>query len=172
MAGKRPTKWTAKNTEAFLKAIASGATVTDAAAAAGMARTSPYERKYNDPEFAAAWAEADEAGTDVLEREATRRALGFMRPIFNKDGDQVGEELVYSDTLLIFKLKGHRPEKYRERWSIDQKTEVTVNHRILWDEAFDAVKGGDPAEIAKAYDAAVRAPVHDDKVLKLVDDST
>jgi len=56
-----------------------------------------YRWMKEDPVYAAAYQQAREMAGDMLEAEAFRR--GF------KD----------SDTLLIFLLKGYKPERYRER---------------------------------------------------------
>lgn len=69
--------------------------------AAGVGRTTAYMLRVRDPEFALAWKEAEEDACDLLEAEARSRARKT------------------SDTLLIFLLKAHRPEKFRERFSID-----------------------------------------------------
>lgn len=82
----------------FLSALADAATIGEAAAEAGIARKTAYRWKESDGEFAAAWDDAIESGTEVLEREATRRAVhgveepviyqGQLTPLFeyNPDG--------------------------------------------------------------------------------------
>jgi hypothetical protein len=73
-----------------------------------------YWRKY-DPVYAQAFTEAQQLAATTLEDEAIRRARdGVRRSIFHQ-GKPVGEELVYSDTLLIFLLKGALPEKYGDK---------------------------------------------------------
>jgi len=105
----------------FLAILAEGGSVKLAAEKAKIGRRTAYEWKAADPEFAAAWEEAVEAGTDALEDEAKRRAYnGVDEPVFYQ-GEQCGLVRKYSDTLLIFLLKARRPEKYRERTT----TEVT-----------------------------------------------
>lgn len=59
-------------------------------------RATPYQHREVSPEFAEAWKQAEEDACDLLEAEARKRARSS------------------SDTLLIFLLKAHRPEKYRE----------------------------------------------------------
>ncbi|MBX6773030.1 MAG: hypothetical protein IRY83_14975 [Chloroflexi bacterium] len=55
---------------------------------------------------------------DALEAEAWRRAVdGVERPVY-QNGQRVGAVREYSDTLLIFLLKGGRPQKYRERYEL------------------------------------------------------
>ena len=71
--------------------------------------------------FDAAFEDAMEEAADLLESEARRRAHdGVEEPVFgslggNQGSGEVGRIRKYSDTLLIFLLKGARPDKYRER---------------------------------------------------------
>lgn len=100
---------------AFLEALASFGTVRHACEAADVGRSTVYEWREEDADFAAAWDAALEEAADTLEREAMRRAAeGVDKPVF-QGGALVGFVREYSDTLLIFLLKGLRPEKYRER---------------------------------------------------------
>ena len=99
----------------FLAALSSGATVEKALAASGISRGTVYEWRKADKAFAEQWDEAVEAGTDGLEDEAVRRGRdGVEKPVF-QGGKQVGFVQEYSDTLLIFMLKGRRPEKFKDR---------------------------------------------------------
>lgn len=111
----------------FLETLeASGGIVTTACQAAKIGRTTAYAYRKTDPEFAQAWEESVYAGSDVLISEAYRRAvLGIPKPIYSK-GEYVGDELVYSDQLLIMLLKAARPE-YRDRQSVDLATQTDVN---------------------------------------------
>jgi hypothetical protein len=103
----------------FLKALSDGASVQAAAAAAGVTRRTPYNWRESVEGFGDAWDEAEEAGTDALEDEAVRRARdGTEKPVF-QNGREVGRVREYSDTLLIFLLKGRRPGKFRDRQSIE-----------------------------------------------------
>ncbi len=98
--------------EAFLKAFAIIGTVSAAAEAAGVGRRTHYDWM-GDPDYAARFAEASEAAADLLEREAVRRAVnGTTRTVYYQ-GQPVGEETHYSDTLLMFLLNGRRPEVFR-----------------------------------------------------------
>jgi hypothetical protein len=63
-------------------------------------------------DFAAAWEELEEMIVERMEGEALRRAVdGVKRETYDKDGNLIRDETVYSDTLLIFLLKaaGRRP---------------------------------------------------------------
>jgi hypothetical protein len=65
----------------FLEALANGATISSAVRSAGYARTTVYKWRAADVELAAAWDDALEAGTDLLEDEALRRAKdGYDEP--------------------------------------------------------------------------------------------
>lgn len=71
-----------------------------------------------DTAFAEQWDAAVEAGTDVLEDEALRRAKdGTNEPVFYQ-GVRCGLVRKYSDTLLIFLLKARRPAKFSDRQSV------------------------------------------------------
>jgi transposase-like protein len=85
---------TPKRRGAFLTAISAGQSVSAACRAAGIARSAVYTWRKDDAEFADAWDEAIEAGTDLLEDIARRRAVA------------------QSDLLLIFLLRARRPHLY------------------------------------------------------------
>lgn len=73
-----------------------------------------YQLRDEDPGFAAEWDSALDEAIDDAEGETYRRAVkGTLKPVFQK-GEEVGKIREYSDTLLMFWLKAHRPEKYRE----------------------------------------------------------
>jgi len=83
--------------------------------------------------FAAAWDEALEIATGSLELEARRRAQkGVLEPVYYK-GKKVGAVRKYSDTLLIFLLKAHRPDKYRDnvRHEVTGKDGSPIETRIV-----------------------------------------
>jgi hypothetical protein len=106
---------TAKKRAKLLAAFGDGLSVAVAAQRAGVGRSTAYDWRARDPEFAKAWDEAIETGTDVLEDEAVRRAVhGTDEPVFFQ-GQACGTVRRYSDTLLIFMLKARRPDKFKER---------------------------------------------------------
>ena len=81
----------------FLRALSEGSTITAAAREAGITRMTAFNHRKADKEFAEAWEQAFEAGTDVLEEVANRRARQ------------------HSDMLLLALLKARRPDVYKER---------------------------------------------------------
>ena len=80
-------------------------------------------------DFAAQWDNALEEGTDLLEAEARRRAVtGIDKPVYYK-GEVVGSITKYSDRLLMFLLRAHRPQKFRDGGKVEQTgaTDVGVD---------------------------------------------
>ena len=111
-----------KKQRAFLAAYTEVGNVTDAAKAANVARCMHYEW-LEQPDYAAAFRKAEQQAADNLEKEAIRRAVEGVRrikfgrngqPLINPETGEPYAEHEYSDTLLIFLLKGLRPDKYRE----------------------------------------------------------
>lgn len=99
----------------FLEAFAQLGTISHAAEVAGINRSTHYLWMEQDPDYRAAYREAEQKAIEALEREARRRAIeGVEEPVYHQ-GRVVGGVQKYSDTLLIFLLKGARPDKYRER---------------------------------------------------------
>ncbi len=81
---------------AFLAALENTGSVTAAAEAAGVHRTAAYKQRSGDKAFSQQWDDAIDQAADTLEDEARKRAFGG------------------SDILLMFLLKGIRPQRWRE----------------------------------------------------------
>jgi len=92
---KQRTVRTPKKRRSFLTALAAGHSGTAACHLSRLGRTAAYAWRNDDPVFAAEWLDAAEAGIDLLEDEARRRAMAG------------------SDLLLIFLLRNRRPDVYR-----------------------------------------------------------
>ena len=108
-------RWTSRRRAAFLKALTDTGNVSAAARAARASRSRAYQLKAADPGFAAEWADALETATHALDAEARRRALeGVETPHFHQ-GRVAGTVRKYSDPLLMFLLRAHRPDRYRDR---------------------------------------------------------
>jgi hypothetical protein len=97
--------------KAFLAAFAQQGNVKGACEAAGIARCTHYAWLESDPDYKRAFNDAKEDAADALEAEARRRAFAG------------------SDLLLIFLLKGLRPEKYRDRY--DPRTSSNEQEIVL-----------------------------------------
>jgi len=114
--------------------------VSSSAQFAGLAEKTVYNYREKDPDFAAAWEDAIEAGTDLLEDEAMRRAVrGVEVPVFHR-GKVVGSRLAYSDVLLITLLNARRPEKFKYRAEVTEKPEKPIDLSKLSDKQLDALQ--------------------------------
>ena len=113
-------KLNVKKLDMFCEQIAQGYSVTRAAMAIGASRRHMYSVRKSNDAFRAAWDEAEERGTDMLEDQLRSMAV---------DDRNV--------TAVIFALKARRPEKYRER------RDITTGGRPLWESmsvAMDALE--------------------------------
>jgi hypothetical protein len=98
----------------FLDTLRDTANVMSAVKASGLSRSHWYAMRRRSKPFAEAWRKALDEGVDRLEEEAQRRALsGSRQPVFYQ-GKRVGSVHRYSDTLLMFLLRAHRPQRYRD----------------------------------------------------------
>jgi hypothetical protein len=103
----------------FIDHLSRHGVVTVAAKAAGISRTEAYRQRAEEKDFADRWNDAMEQAADMMEKEAIRRAYsGVMKPVWHQ-GAKVGSVKEYSDTLLIFLLKGARPGKFRENHRVE-----------------------------------------------------
>lgn len=129
--------------EAFLEAYGKTGNVKLASKLSQVSRTAHYEWLQADPVYADAFAKAKDDAADMLVAEARKRAtIGVRRYKFTKSGEPIMwtnpatkqqehySEQVYSDVLLLFLIKGARPEVYRDRFDIRQHSDqpnVVVN---------------------------------------------
>lgn len=125
---KRP-RWS----KAFLTTLATTGNVRLSCEAAEIDRKTAYNLRHNDQSFAADWEHAQQEAADILEQEARRRAHdGWEEPVFGSMGTGRGSGVVgtvrkYSDTLLIFLLKGAKPEMYRDRTDVHHSGKIDVS---------------------------------------------
>jgi hypothetical protein len=122
--------------DAFLATLADTANVSASARAAGIHRSTAYERRAADPAFAAQWDDAIEQGLDDLAGEARRRAFtGVDEPHFY-EGSVCGHVRKYSDTLMTFLLAAHRPRVYGKHAAVEHSGAVTI--RVEYADGHDA----------------------------------
>jgi len=115
----------------FLAVLAQCCNVGRACAAVQIDRTTAYVWRDRDADFAAAWDKALRVGVSALEDEAHRRAFdGVDEPVFHK-GDVCGAIRKYSDTLAIFLLKAHNPDKYRDNAKLELSGRVEMADAIM-----------------------------------------
>lgn len=127
MAAPASQRLTPQKITRFLTVLAETGNVRTAASHATVSTVTLYARRKTHPAFATAWDDALASAMDlVLEPEATRRAVvGVLEPIYYQ-GAKVGTVRKYSDRLLIFLLKGGKPEKYKEVREDRQHVTLTV----------------------------------------------
>ncbi len=118
------TKRTDEHEKKFLTSLSRYGNVTKAVKAARVGRTTVYEWREEDELFAKAWDDAVEESADYLEAEAYRRAVTGTRKGIYHQGVLVTTEKQYSDALLTLLLKANRPDKFRERSSVDHSGKV------------------------------------------------
>jgi hypothetical protein len=111
-----------RHRDRFLDALAHGLSPTSAARVAGIGRSTLYEDRRKNQQFAKAWEDAAQQGIDRLEDEAYRRAMAG------------------SDALLMFLLRGRRPEVYA-RHTIDAPvSRVNVTNVLTFEEAMKQIE--------------------------------
>jgi hypothetical protein len=126
------TRMTPKKRLTFLETLAETGNVTEACKVACMSRDCAYRLKRKDDEFAEMWETAIEIASDALEAEARRRAKdGWLEPV-HWQGIPMSVVRKYSDTLLIFLLKGARPDKYRERYDVNSKQRIETEPTFVF----------------------------------------
>ena len=102
--------------KAFLVAYRDTGNIRLACAASNVGRSTVYKWQEHDAEFSAAFGVAQVEAVEALEAEAYRRAVeGVEEPVTAAGRGIVGYTKKYSDTLLIFLMKGAAPHKYRDR---------------------------------------------------------
>lgn len=111
----------------FLASLSQCGNMTVAAKKAGVHRVTACDEKAKNPEFKKACDAAMDQACDLLEKEAYRRGvIGVKRPVTIAGEREIVQE--YSDVLLIFLLKGGRPEKFKDRW--EGKLNAEHVHRV------------------------------------------
>ncbi|MFT8808676.1 hypothetical protein [Gluconobacter sp.] len=95
--------------------------ISEAGRVAEVQRSTLYLWKDTDKEFSARWEDALEEAADALEAEARRRAVeGYDEPVTYGGrvicDPETGNPIVrkrYSDGLMAFLLRAHRPSRFR-----------------------------------------------------------
>lgn len=158
---KKGPKWI----PAFLAALRETGNIGRSCECAKIHRSTVYDRRTHDSEFARQWGTAEEDATDRLLEEARRRGhdgvqrLKFHqgeliriqafgpdgKPLVGKDGAPVLVPYVehdYSDALLMFLIKARRPEyrdthRHEHSGPAGRPIPVSVNLSNLSDEQLD-----------------------------------
>lgn len=112
--------------ERFVEALRESPHLMRAARAGGHTIGTFKKYKKLNPEFSEAWDDAMEEGIERAEVAVHDRAfIGVDRPVFQQ-GVEVGTVKEYSDSLAMFLLKAHKPEKYRERTEVKHSGAASI----------------------------------------------
>jgi hypothetical protein len=103
-------------------------TITDASSYVGVTRQAVYVAAERDPGFAFAVQNAVLQSTDLLEREARRRAVDGVRrqkfykgkPILDPQTGEPYHERQHSDQVLMFLLRHRKPEVFGNHATVDR----------------------------------------------------
>ena len=119
---------TSSEEETFLRVLRQCGNVSEAARASGLSRTRLYKRKASSKTFSLAWSMALEEAADRLTDEAIRRAVNGFEEVKYFRGEPVGTVRKFSDQLLMFLLKAHRPHLYGHKTTNDDNSETEIHH--------------------------------------------
>src|SRR5262245_58914266 len=97
----------------FLEAYSQSGRLKESLQRAGIAPNTHYRRLESNPAYRAAFAQAQKRLVDVIEDELFRRGV---------DGE--------SDAILMFLARGHMPDKYRDRASLDVSGTINLAEKI------------------------------------------
>ena len=133
----------------FLNALAFRPVIAFACRSANVSDKTVTKYREKDPAFGEAVERAMQLGWDAVEEAAHVRAVdGVPKAIFGKMDQVIGWEMKYSDSLAEMLLKGHKPERYRER------NQNTTNINIAVGGGFTRLRGsGVPAIGEKLVEA-------------------
>lgn len=93
----------------FIKVLGLSCNVSAACRAAKIGRRTAYDWREADEEFSRAWVDAEQEAADALEQVAWKRAT---------EGQ--------SDRLMEILLKGHRPERYVDKFKGELTGAITI----------------------------------------------
>ena len=111
----------------FLTAYARCGILSRAVVATGVPLSTHYKWLRTDPDYGPQFINARRMAGFVLEEEAIRRAHdGVDKPVY-QGGKLAGYVKEYSDTLMIFMLKGLLPDIHRERYDVNVNGSLRIN---------------------------------------------
>lgn len=128
-------KFSAAMFERIVAAIRDGAQTATAIEREGIDHSTFYRHLQRQPELVptlqAAQIERDRVRNasriEEAEQELKRRGIdGWTEPIFDAKGNLCGERRRFSDACLIFFLKSHKPEIYRDQPTTVVATQINI----------------------------------------------
>ena len=141
-------KMTPQKKRKFLEKLARTGNLHAAAADIGMSRSSMYKLMARDTAFRQRVEMARDKASGNLDEAAYKRGVeGVDKPIYNRNGQIIGTEKVYSDKLLMKLMEANDPERHGK----GKRTENNININIS---AEDSAK----AKLASLLD--IKLPGH------------
>jgi hypothetical protein len=128
--GHRTARTTLNRKKRFLQMYEKLGNATATAEATGISRYTHIEWLKRSESYRKAFELADDAATEMLEKEAIRRAVEGREEDVYYNGQKVGTVKKYSDVLLIFLLKSKRPDVYRERYDARLTANLNVQSAV------------------------------------------
>ena len=131
----RSSKFSRALFDRVLTAIRDGAPSLNAIETQGIDQSTFYRHLQRQPDLVpllqAAQLERDRVRNasriEEAEQELKRRGIdGWTEPVFDAKGQMCGERRRYSDACLIFFLKAHKPELYRDQPTTVVATQVNI----------------------------------------------
>lgn len=125
--GPVPQKYKDQRAKKFLQVFTREGTISKSCLKSGL-RRGMFKRMLKEDEYFQEMFElAKDAYAEKLEREADRRGVkGVKDPVFY-EGEICGHRKKYSDTLLMFRLKGLKPDVYGEKKTVEHNVSGQVN---------------------------------------------
>lgn len=142
----------------FLAVLRKTGIVAKACKEAGITYKQAYHRRNTDDEFAMEWRMALDEAIESLEEAAWTRArdgVKVLKPIY-AGGKYVGDQEItqYSDTLLMFLLKAHKPQMYRDIPPQVQNFNINLVKQAARRMAIEA--GFTPEQVEEAEQEAIK----------------
>ena len=138
VAEKNKADWrTPDQDDLFFAKIRRTGNVSKALKAAKYKRTATYAMREKDEAFAIEWNAAVDEYVDAMEEELDRRGItGIEEPIVYQGQIQMKDGKVqtvrrFDTTAAIFRLKGLRPEKYREHFKLAGKGGGPIEIKVV-----------------------------------------
>ena len=121
-------KLTPSDKRSFLETLSASGNIKSSAGVIGFSSNAIDNARKTDPQFDEACRIALSKANLELEQEARRRALhGVVRKKYYRD-QEIGEEIEYSDKLLMFLMQSTDPERFGNKKA--GNTNVSIKQNI------------------------------------------
>ena len=126
-----PVKFTPQKKKEFLRLLSETGNVFKTCKALNLDRPNVYAARKRSARFAEQWDAAKQMYIALLEDEAWRRAFEGVDKGIWYQGERVGVEKQYSDTLLMHRLNAEKPDKYQYRHKVDANVQGNITVEVV-----------------------------------------